>query len=97
MKIFRAIRKLIKPAANKELLSFNVKCARCREVIEIKIRPAGDLMNQYKDAGEPGPAYILKKEILGNRCNNLMRMTVEFDSEYNIISKSVEGGEIILQ
>jgi hypothetical protein len=94
MSIFKIIKKLMRGHEQKDLLTFRIRCNKCQEIIEIKINPVNDLMNQYKETGEAGPAFILKKEILGNNCNNLIQLKVEFDERYNILSESVEGGEI---
>ena len=95
MSIFSNIKKLFSANSQKKLMSFSVKCSKCQEVIAVKINPTNDLMNQYKESSVSGPAFILKKEILGNNCNNLMQLTVEFDENYTILTKSLDGGEII--
>ena len=95
MSIFSNIKKLFSANSQKKLMSFSVKCNKCQEVIAVKINPTNDLMNQYKELNVTGAAFILKKEILGNNCNNLMQLTVEFDENYTILTKSVDGGEII--
>jgi len=94
MRIFESIKKLFNTNSKKEQLTFSVQCGKCQEIIIVKVNPTNDLMNQYKGVGDSGPAFILKKEILGNNCNNLIQLTVEFDENYNILSKSVKGGEV---
>ncbi len=95
MSILSNIKKIFSANSQKELMSFSVKCSKCQEIITVKINPANDLMNQYKESNVSGPAFILKKEILGNNCSNLMQLKVEFDENYNVLTKSVEGGEVI--
>ncbi len=94
MNILDKIKKLFSSNPKNNRISFNIKCGKCHEIITVQVSPTNDLMNQYKDLEDSGPAYILKKEVLGNNCNNLMKLTVEFDKNYNVISKSAEGGEI---
>ena len=96
MSILDKIKKLFSLTPKNEHISFNIKCGKCQEIITVHVSPTNDLMNQYTDLKDSGPAYILKKEVLGNNCNNLMKLTVEFDKNYNVISKSAEGGEVIL-
>jgi len=39
--------------------------------------------------------YILRKEILDDKCFTLIRAELRFDSRRRIISQSIEGGEFI--
>jgi hypothetical protein len=95
MKLLNILKRLFLGAKADERITFVIKCSKCQEIIKVHINPHNDLMNQYKDANDSGPAYVLKKEVLGNNCNNLMQLTVEFDENYNIISESAEGGEMV--
>jgi hypothetical protein len=95
MKITEFLKNIFSSPKNNRPLNFKVKCPKCQEIIEVRVNINSDLINEYKDANEPGPAYSLKKEVLGNKCNHLMKLVVAFDENYNIISQSVEGGEIV--
>ena len=74
------------------ILWLRVKCNKCAEEIGVRVDKAKDLQSGFSDSG---PAFTLKKEILGNRCNNLMVAYLEFDRDGNIISQEVEGGQIL--
>jgi len=78
-----------------DFISFNVKCSKCGEEIKINVNRRTDLQNLYKESGEPGPAYTLTKEILGKRCPNLIRIQVDFDRNYQILSQNISGGKFI--
>lgn len=63
-----------------------VECDKCHEKIKVRINPDTDVDN-----------YILKKEILGNNCQNLMYAELLFDKNYNITSNDVTGGRLITE
>lgn len=80
---------------NANLLPFYIECSKCKEKIKVLINKKTDLMNQFKEDADVKAAFILKKEVLGNNCTNLMMLYVEFDKNYNIIRQSVENGHLI--
>lgn len=95
MKLASFFKRRSTQAPKEGLLTFKLRCSRCQEEITVKANPKTDLINQYKSPGEPGPAYILKKEVLGKNCNNMIQLKVAFNSELGIIDKQAEGAEII--
>lgn len=95
LNFFRKLQKISKTSKNIDLLTFYIECNKCKEKIKVLINKKTDLMNQYKESDEKKAAYILKKEVLGNNCPNLMYLNVEFDKDYNIIHQSVENGHSI--
>ena len=66
-----------------------VMCDRCGEVIKTHIVTAQELMPTYD---EQGPAYLLKKELIGSRCPNKILISVYFDHAKRILSKEIAGG-----
>jgi len=56
------------------------------------IRKYNDLAPTYKD---DGPAYILKKELIGASCPNRINLHLEFDRNYRKISDEITGGHFI--
>ncbi len=53
-----------------------------------------DLAPTYKD---DGPAYILKKELIGASCPNRINLHLEFDRNYRKISEEITGGHFITE
>lgn len=76
-------------------ITFTVKCNKCGEEIEVKARKTSDISRIYSDEGPSGAAYFLRKEILGNNCNNLIYVTMYFGQDFSIISKDISGGSFI--
>lgn len=77
-----------------KFITFNIICGRCKEEIIVKASKTSDISRLYEgDAAPDGAEYLLRKEILGNKCNNLVHITVYFGSGYNVISKEISGGK----
>jgi len=96
---FDKISAKLKEAAEKrrqaDFIPFKVKCERCGEEILINVNRRTDLQNLYLEQGEKGVAYNLKKEILGKKCPNLIRIDVDFDRNYRILNKGISGGNFV--
>jgi hypothetical protein len=77
-------------------LVFNIRCNRCGEEIAVKIRKTSDVSRMYEDEGGPeGSSFYVRKEILGNKCSNLIYLTAYFGESFNLISSEISGGKII--
>ena len=76
-----------------KFINFNIICGRCKEEIAVKASKTSDISRLYEGEGPDGAEYLLRKEILGNKCNNLVYITIYFDSGYNVISKEISGGK----
>jgi hypothetical protein len=77
-----------------KFITFHIICNRCKEEIIVKASKTSDISRLYEGDEAPGGAeYLLRKEILGNKCNNLVHITVYFGSGYNVISKEISGGK----
>jgi len=85
----------IMPAdSGSKFITFNIICGRCKEEIIVKASKTSDISRLYEGDETPdGAEYLLRKEILGNKCNNLVHITVYFGSGYNVISKEISGGK----
>lgn len=94
---FDNLKKLfIMPAdGGSRFVTFKIICGRCREEITVKASRTSDISRLYEGEGPDGAEYLLRKEILGNNCNNLVYITVYFGSGYNIISKEITGGKFV--
>jgi hypothetical protein len=82
------------PDSGTKFITFNILCDRCKEEITVKASKTSDISRLYEGDEAPGGAeYLLRKEILGNKCNNLVYITVYFGSGYSVISKEISGGK----
>ena len=74
-------------------ITFQVICDRCGEEITVRASKTSDISRVYEGEGVEGAEYFLRKEILGNNCNNLIYISVYFGPGYNIVSKEITGGK----
>ena len=84
-------------------LRIEVRCAKCGEVIRVRVDKMHELQCEYGDNGtsapdqEPHPlSYVLTKELVGAKCQNLIHLSVRFDSRSRLIEKHIAGGEFSL-
>ncbi len=75
-----------------EFLWIYSQCDKCGEKFRTLVRKYNDLTPTYKDEG---PAYILKKELIGASCLNRINLHLEFDRSYRKISEEITGGHFI--
>jgi hypothetical protein len=82
-------------SSTSNFITFNVQCNRCGEEITVNVRRSSDISGLYEEEGPAGSAFLLRKEILGKKCNNLIYLTAYFGENYNLISSEISGGKII--
>ena len=93
--LFKNFIKLFKSEEISKFLTFRIECDECKEIVKVEVNLETNLMNQYKGKDEKGPAYKLRKEVLGSNCPNLMELNVEYAKNYNILSTEVKFGKLI--
>ena len=71
-------------------LRFYFKCNKCGDVVRIRVDRRNDL---NREAG-PG-TFLLRKEVMDNKCFQLMGVVIWLDSSYNVVTADVSGGELI--
>jgi len=71
-----------------------VRCARCGEAIRVRLMPRTDAQPEYDESGRVTHSF-LRKEILGNRCPNLMSVELRLDSRGRIGEQTAERCAII--
>ncbi|MCD5397534.1 hypothetical protein LR003_01195 [candidate division NPL-UPA2 bacterium] len=80
---------------SQDILWLHIKCNKCGKVLKLFINKNTDLESQYKESGETGPDYILKKEAMDDKCLTGMFIQIEFDRNRNILSREIINGEFI--
>ena len=66
------------------------RCAQCDEVVHIRVDKRNDF---NREDGGPG-ALMLRKEVMGNKCFQLLHATVWVSNSYDVVSADVVGGEL---
>lgn len=72
-------------------IMLHFRCQRCSTVVRIRVDKRNDL-NREDDG--PG-VFLLRKDVMDNKCFQLMNAEVWLDSNYQVVSSDVTGGELI--
>jgi hypothetical protein len=80
------------PQPGTSALWLYVRCSRCGEAIQVRIDRRYDLASEWRDPGEPGPAYTMHKEIVGEACFQRISVDVGFDAAFKIVEQRIRGG-----
>ena len=78
--------------------TLTVRCGRCGEVITVRIDRDHELQAVYAEDAEEGDQplrYILRKELVGEDCQNLIRFTIRFDCDHGMLDSEITGGEFV--
>lgn len=67
------------------------RCQRCGAVVRVRADKRNDL---NREDGGPG-VFLLRKDVMDNKCFQLMNAEVWLDSNYQVVSSDVTGGELI--
>lgn len=70
-----------------------VRCQKCEEEFRLFINKSWELAQNFEENGRV--TYSLKKEIFGVGCQNRIKVTMQFDSGKNLISRQIEDGDFI--
>ncbi len=76
-------------------LYYYVKCARCGEVIQVRLNRNNDLSVEYAGSGSKNDTYIAHKMIVGKQCYNRIEAHFSFTSNRQLIEKKIEGGSFV--
>jgi hypothetical protein len=72
---------------------FHFRCNKCGSVVRIRAHKFNDI--NHEDGG-PGP-LVLRKDVMDNKCFQLMRAEIWLDANYEVVSAEVTGGKLISQ
>jgi len=100
IRLFKVILKRTKKALKKTKKSHSafwlyVQCDDCGEKIALRIDKKTDVEINYDRLDKAGAYYILNKEIIGNKCFNMIRTTAYLNRHYEIISNDTVNGKLI--
>ncbi len=74
-----------------------VRCNRCGEAIQVRVDRRYDLASEWRDPGEPGPAYTMHKDIVGESCFQRISVDVGFDAGFKIVEQRIRGGTFLTE
>jgi len=75
---------------DRNAIYFYFQCDNCGAVVPVRVDKRHDLNR------EEGPGtFLLRKEVMDDKCFQLMQATIWLDSGYSVVSADVTGGELI--
>lgn len=77
---------------NADVIWLYVRCQRCGTVVRVRVDCRYDL-----NPDETGSGYTLVKEIMDDRCYQLMRAEIHLDENKRIDSSEISGGTFITE
>lgn len=86
----------LRPPGNTALWLY-VRCSRCGEALRVRVDQRYDLASEWRDTGEPGPAYTMHKDIVGDRCFQRISVDVGFDAGFQVVEQRIRGGEFLTE
>jgi hypothetical protein len=72
-----------------------VRCRRCGEAIRLRLDRRYDVASEWRTPGEPGSAYTMHKDIVGNRCFQRIAVDIGFDARMQIVEHHITGGDLL--
>ena len=72
---------------------FQVKCNRCREIIEGRVDLDNDLSIEFE--GDRAIYFVRKGLVGNNRCFQQIEVEMKFTSERTLIEQQAQGGKFV--
>jgi hypothetical protein len=75
---------------------YYLRCSKCGEVIRVRISWSSDLEQLFDEkGGDSVTGYATRKEVMGNKCFQMLRLNVELDRSYREVDKQLSGGTFV--
>jgi len=72
-------------------LWFHFRCSRCGSPVRVRANRRNDLSRD-----EEGPGALLwRKDVMDNKCFQLMHAEIWLDASYDVVDSTVTGGQLI--
>ncbi len=78
------------PGGDPNALWLYVRCKRCGAPVAVRIDVRNEPSPDYERGG-----YILRKEMMDDKCFALMHAEIRMDAQHRILEKTVDHGEFI--
>lgn len=70
-----------------------VRCERCGAVVRVRVDLSHDLNREENGEG----TFLLRKEIMDDRCFQLIDASVWFDADHHVTAAYVNGGQLLTE
>ena len=68
-----------------------IRCEGCGAIVRVRVDLSHDLNREEEGEG----TFLLRKEIMDDRCFRLIDASVWFDGDYHVTAAHVNGGQLI--
>lgn len=79
----------------KDVMHVYAKCKRCGTPVHVRINLSNDLQTDYGDTAAEG--YRLNKDVMDDRCFQIMQLEIDFDARRRETGRTLEGGTFTTQ
>lgn len=84
------------PESDQYASYYYLRCNKCGEVIRVRIDRRWDLEQEFDEGGaDAASGYAARKEVMGTKCFQMLRLTVQFDRGYHEADKQLSGGTFV--
>lgn len=84
------------PPPDPDALWLHFRCSRCGSMVRVRAHKRNDLNRIEEENDLPG-AFVLHKDVMDNKCFQLMHADIYFDASYQVVAAEVQGGELVSQ
>ncbi|CAA9306601.1 MAG: hypothetical protein AVDCRST_MAG93-4948 [uncultured Chloroflexia bacterium] len=81
--------------SEKNVMHLYIKCKRCGTPVHVRVNLNNDLQADYGDTAAEG--YRLNKDVMDDRCFQLMHLEIDFDSRRKETGRTLNGGTFTTQ
>ncbi len=83
-----------RPAETSDYRTFTIRCGHCGTRFRVGYHPQTDLLRE-PEPDPDGPAAVLRKEAMDDRCFRKIRIEIGFDARHAILYRDIDGGEFV--
>ena len=92
MGLFKSLKSMFTTPSNPNVLWLYVKCKRCGTPVAVRV----DLRND-PSLDDESDGYILRKEIMDDKCFTLMHAEVKLNAQHSVTEKTIDHGTFITE
>ena len=74
---------------------YYVRCGRCGEIIQVRVDRRWDFQQEFESGREDPSGYTVSKEVMGQRCFQMIRATIRFNAQRREIEREIHGGQFV--
>ncbi|MBI5032808.1 MAG: hypothetical protein HZB51_19965 [Chloroflexi bacterium] len=92
MGFLKSLKSMFTASSDPNVLWLYVKCKRCESPVAVRV----DLRND-PSLDDESDGYILRKEIMDDKCFTLMHAQVKLNARHAVTEKTIDKGEFITE